>query len=313
MKIVEEVKQLDAKIPRGIALGNFDGLHIGHQALIRLLVNKSNEYQLESCVYTFKNHTISLISSGDTPPQITNQMMKIQLMEELELETLVLAEFNQDIMGLSPEDFVKNILVNGLNCKVAVVGFDYRFGSKAKGDATILKELGKKYGFEVYVIDPVTVDRQKVSSTGVRTFVDEGDMEKAREFLGRFFAIKNQVVHGKGRGKKLGYPTANIYVDPQQLIPREGVYATLVKFAGRTHMGATCIGTTPTFDGKETTIETFILDYDGELYDEDMEIQFVTRLRSNVKFNGIEALVQQITKDVEISKKHLQPYLDMLK
>ncbi len=314
MKVFNEIQQLDSNIPRGVALGNFDGLHVGHQELIRTLVNKSNQLNLQACVYTFKNHTISLLSKHEMPPQITDQRMKLELFEKYKIDTLILDDFNETIMNLTPDEFVKYILVDLLNCKVAVIGFDYRFGLKAKGDAVKLVELGKKYGIYVSVIDPVTLEGEKVSSTSVRRYIAEGNMEKANEFLGRNFAIYSKVVHGMGRGRNLGYPTANIYVDPQQLIPKEGVYATLVKVDGGTYMGATCVGTNPTFAGSVITIETFVLDYEGpSLYDESIEVQFVKKLRDNIKFNEIDELIHQINIDVEISKKYLQPYLDMLK
>ncbi|WP_026476052.1 bifunctional riboflavin kinase/FAD synthetase [Alkaliphilus transvaalensis] len=313
MIIVNEVKQLDIKVPRGVALGNFDGLHIGHQELIHMLLNKSKELELESCVYTFKNHTNSLIKHRELPPQITHQNVKIELFKALEIDSLVLAEFNEAIMGLSPEEFVKNILVDSLNCKFAVVGFDYRFGKKAQGDAVALVEFGKKYGFSVAVIDPVTLDDEKVSSTNVRKYISEGNMEKAKAFLGRPFSITSKVIHGMGRGKHLGYPTANILVESHQLIPLDGVYATLVTINNESYMGATCIGTNPTFDGKSISVETFILDYEGSLYDQFIEVQFMKRLRDNIRFDGIDALIDQMMKDVEIAKTYLQPFHNMIR
>ncbi len=313
MKLIEEIQYLDSNANRAVALGNFDGLHIGHQKLIHTLKEKSKRLGLESCVYTFRNHTTAVITKGQEPPQITSQAVKRRLLEGLGLDILVLAEFNEAIMNLSPEDFVKKILIEALNCKVAVVGFDYRFGSKAKGDVVLLKELGEKFGFSVCVIDPVTIGEEKVSSTAVRKYITNGDIDKANQYLGRSFGLYGKVIHGKARGRHLGYPTANISVEPQLLIPKEGVYATIVKIEDKLHMGATCIGTNPTFEGDHTSIETFVLDYEGSLYGQYIEVAFEKRIRDNVKFNRPEDLIQQMVLDVENTKKYLHGKTIMVK
>ncbi|GAB6088185.1 bifunctional riboflavin kinase/FAD synthetase [Alkaliphilus crotonatoxidans] len=312
MKLIEEIQHLSST-ERAVALGNFDGLHIGHQKLIEALKEASTKYHLESCVYTFKNHTTTVTTRGKEPLQITSHEVKNRLFEDLGIETLVLAEFNEEIMNLSPEDFVKKILIESLNCKVAVVGFDYRFGSRAKGDVVLLKELGTKYGFSVCVIDPVTVENEKVSSTAVRKYILDGEIEKANQYLGRSFALYGKVIHGNGRGRNLGYPTANIMIKPHLLIPREGVYATLVKIEDKIFMGATCIGTNPTFQGEHTSVETFIIDYQGSLYDQYIEVIFKKRLRDNIRFDRVEGLIQQMETDVENTKKYLHDKTIMVK
>jgi len=165
MKIIEQYNQLDKIVQRGVALGNFDGVHIGHQKLITTLIEKCKVNNLESCVYTFGNHPLTVITGKEGPPQITNINMKKRILESLGVELLYLEKFSKDFMALSPEDFVKNILVDKLNCKVVVVGFDYSFGYKAQGNVQLLKEIGKKYGVEICEIHPVTIDDEKVGST----------------------------------------------------------------------------------------------------------------------------------------------------
>jgi len=313
MKVIVDKNQIDGNTRRGVALGNFDGIHIGHQKLMEVLVDKCQGQALEACVYTFKSHPLSLITDFKSPPIITSNEMKVRIFEDFGIDSLIFADFDVDLMSLSPEDFVKNILIDTLNCKLAVVGFDYRFGYKAQGDVKLLIELGKKYGFEVYEIDSISIEEEKVSSTSVRKYIEEGNVQKAHEFLGRYFSLFGPVVHGFSRGKKLGFPTANLFIEDSILVPKAGVYATLVNVGDNTYMGATFVGTNPTFDGQKTSVETFIIDYDGSLYDMFIEVQFVKRLRDQIKFSSPEELVSQMTLDVEKTKMHLQEIVNVLK
>ncbi|KAB3531334.1 bifunctional riboflavin kinase/FAD synthetase [Alkaliphilus serpentinus] len=312
MKVHEELNTLDSSKFRGVALGNFDGVHLGHQQLIHTLVEKSKQYNIDSCVYTFRNHPQEYIT-GEGPQEITNHDMKIMLFQNFKIDTVVFDEFNKDIMSKSPEAFIEDILVKGLNSKFVVVGFDYRFGFKAKGDVKLLKTLGKKYNFVVFEIPPVLMYSDKISSTRIRNAIEEGEINLSNLLLGRYYSIYGKVIHGMGRGKFLGYPTANIQIQANWVIPKDGVYATFVKIKSQYYKGATCVGTNPTFDGTDRTIETFIIDFKGSLYDEFIEIQFVNRLRENIKFSNVEELTTQMMQDVENSKNYLQGKQIMLK
>lgn len=313
MKVIYDYEKVDPKYGRGIALGNFDGIHIGHQKLVKLLLDKSKSKKLHSCVYTFINHTVPIISNSNQLQYITNLDAKISIFRSLGIDMLFLDKFNQNLMSLSPKEFVEDILVRKLNCKEAIVGFDYHFGHKAEGDVSLLKELGKFYGFEVTVIDAVQIDNEKVSSSNIRKYILNGEIEKANQFLGRYFSLYNKVVHGDARGRKLGYPTANMLIDPLQLIPMSGVYGTLVKVGAKYYKGATFIGTKTTFDSYVPSIETFIIDYDGDLYDQFIDIYFIHRIRNQIKFKTADELVLQMRKDIQEVKKHLQPNINMLK
>ena len=313
MKVIVDKNQIDKNVNRGVALGNFDGIHIGHQKLMEILLQKCHEDGLEASIYTFKSHPLALITDFNTPPIITSNEMKVRIFEDYGIESLIFADFDTELMSLTPEDFVKNILIDTLNCKLAVVGFDYRFGYRAQGDVKLLADLGKKYGFDVYEIDSISIDDEKVSSTSVRKYISEGNVEKAKDFLGRYFSIFGPVIHGHSRGKKLGFPTANVYIDDSTLVPKAGVYSTLVAIGDETYMGATFVGTNPTFEGDKTSVETFIIDYDGSLYDRFIEVHFINRLRDQVKFNSPEALIEQMTIDVEKTKMHLQQIVNVLK
>ncbi|MCC5909847.1 MAG: bifunctional riboflavin kinase/FAD synthetase [Clostridiaceae bacterium] len=313
MNVNQEYKQINNNIQRGLALGNFDGIHIGHQKLIMSLLTKGKDRNLESCVYTFMNHTIPVLKNREPIKYITNIDTKIKVFKTLGVDRLFLDTFNREIMSLSPKEFVEEILINTFNCKLAVVGFDYRFGYKAQGDVELLKNLAITYGFEVEVIDPVTFEEEKVSSSSIRNYLKNGDIEKVNNLMGRPFILNNEVIHGDGRGSKLGYPTANINVDPFQAIPKSGVYATLVKINGTTHMGATFIGTKPTFSSTRVSIETFIMDHTKDLYGQSIEIQFIKRIRGEIKFETPHDLIKQIDKDIDHIKSYLQHNISMIK
>ncbi|SES68598.1 FMN adenylyltransferase [Natronincola peptidivorans] len=313
MKVIEEYQQIDSNRERSVALGNFDGIHIGHQKLIEHLLDKSEPEKLESCVYTFINHTIPVIADQQPIQYITNLNSRKEIFQGLGVDMLFLDSFDKEMMTLTPEAFVEKILVKVLNCKIAVVGFDYRFGYKAQGDVELLKKLGEKYGFQVSVVDAVTINEEKVSSSNIKKYLKNGDVEKANAFLGRFFSIRNKVIHGDARGKKLGYPTANIDVDPLQLTPKEGVYATLININNNTYMGATFIGTKPTFKSEKIAIETFIIDYEGDLYHQFIDISFIKRIREEIIFKSPNELIKQINEDIKHIKTYLHSNTNVLK
>lgn len=300
MKIIKQYNRLNKNTQRGIALGNFDGVHVGHQKLIETLVQKCTLNNLQPCIYTFANHTLEVITGREIPPQITDMNMKQKIFRSLGIGLLYLEKFNKDLMFLSPENFVKDILVDKLNCKIVVVGFDYSFGYKGQGDVNKLIEMGKKYEFKVYIIKPVIINSKKVGSSVIRKYIKEGNIEEANIFLGRPYSICSKVVRGKGiGGDRLGYPTANILVNPLHLIPREGVYATFVKIDNLIYKGATCISTSPTFGEYDISVETFIIDFDRDIYDEFIEIQFIKKLRDQIRFDSVDTLINQISQDVD--------------
>ena len=314
MQIIQEIKDINSNIKRGIALGNFDGIHIGHQKLINSLLNLCSINKIEPCIYTFANHTLPIISKTKSIKYITSIDMKQKIFREMGISELILNKFDSSLMSLSPEEFIKNILVEKLNCKVAVVGFDYHFGYKAEGNVGLLKKLGQKYDFEVVVIDPVMIDDEIVGSSYIRTYLKEGNIKKVNKYLGRYFSLYSTVIHGDARGGDLlGFPTANISLDTLQLLPKPGVYATLIKINNEFYMGATSVGNKPTFEGKEQSVETFILDFTGDLYDKDIEVIFVEFIRDEYKFKSPEALTEQIKKDVETIKNTLQDKYNMLR
>lgn len=302
MITVNTNNKLDKHIQRGVALGNFDGIHIGHNQLISTLIQKCKENNLESCVYTFGTHPLTVITGKEGPPQITNIYMKKKILQSLGVELLYLEEFNKNFMSLKPDKFVKNILIDKLNCKVVVVGFDYTFGYKAQGNVEFLKKMEKTYGFKVYEINPVTINNTKVGSSIIREYIKSGDIKSANKFLGRYYSIYSKVIHGRGVGSKIGYPTANILIESSHLIPRSGVYASLVNIDGATYKGATNIGNNPTFGDNNISVETFIFDFNQKIYGKYIELKFIERLRDQVRFNSIDDLINQMQKDTNYIK-----------
>lgn len=299
MKVAKNYKDLNNDVYRGVALGNFDGVHIGHQRLITALLDECEENSLESCVYTFVNHPLNVITKTNAAPlQITNIYMKERIFKSYGIDMLFLDDFNETFMNLSPRDFVVEILVKKLNCKVVVVGFDYRFGKMGLGDTKLLKSLGEEYSFKVIVVSPVEIDGMKVSSTKIRALIVNGEIEQATECMGRPFTLAGQVVHGEGRGRILGFPTANISINQGQLIPQLGVYATKVVFEGKSYVGATSISSKPTFGNQGVTVETYILDFSEVAYDKNIEIIFNKKIRGQYKFNNEDELIDQIKKDI---------------
>ncbi|MGV8144941.1 MAG: bifunctional riboflavin kinase/FAD synthetase [Alkaliphilus sp.] len=304
MNIIKENAQLNSKTIRGVALGNFDGIHIGHQELLNTLVDKCKTLKLESCVYTFDNHPLSIINNV-TPSQITNFDIKNKIFKSLNIDTIVYEKFDKRIMSLNPQEFIEEVLVSKLNAKIIVVGFDFRFGFQGEGDVNLLKQLSEKYNFTLHIIEPIKIDGEKVSSSNIKTYIIEGNMTQVQKFLGRHFSLKGAVIRGKSRGRQLGFPTANIAIAKKQILPKEGVYATYVHIEGSTYLGATSIGKNPTFSADCVSVETFILDYSGNLYDEKIGISFVKNLREQIKFEDVNHLKAQLNIDVENVKKYL--------
>lgn len=300
MKIIDAMNSSEKKYVTAVALGNFDGIHIGHQYLLKSNIEKAKEENLKPSVLIFKNHTKTILKKDKNYKIdiLTSFEEKIQLLKELGIEIVYVMDFNERIMKLSPELFVKNILLERLNAKLVTVGFDYRFGYKAQGDSNYLKELGKANGFVVNVIDPVYVEGEIVSSTIIRNLIINGYIEKANKLLGRNYCLIGTVIKGRSRGRKLGFPTANIRLNDRYVIPKTGVYKTFTYVDNSKFLSLTNIGYNPTFNEKNLKIETYILDFDEDIYDSIIKIEFMEFIRDDIKFNSVEELKNQMHKDV---------------
>lgn len=301
--------------PRGVALGNFDGIHKGHQTLLKLLVEKSRNKKILPTVYTFQNHPGTVLDQYNKPIypyRITPIPLKKRIMEKFGVELLFLDTFTKNLMSLSPSEFAKTILVDTLKAKLVVVGDDFRFGYQASGDIEVLKRLGKLLGFEVMIAPPICQGDMRISSSHIRKFIESGDIESANRLLGHPFMMLNQVEKGYGRGRKMGYPTANLVLEHNQLVPAEGVYATRVNIDGVTYMGATSVGKNPTFRSENVTIETYIIDSNLMLYEREIELYFYKKIRNQITFENATDLKSQIFEDVQSIKSYLQSKKTMI-
>ncbi|MBE7057708.1 MAG: bifunctional riboflavin kinase/FAD synthetase [Ruminococcaceae bacterium] len=299
----------ESKFSRGVALGNFDGIHIGHSKLIQTLVHECRNRNFVSCVYTFENHPNNVIFKDKHTPVIMTVEQKIKITEELGVDELFLERFDEEYAATSPEDFIKNILVEKLSAKLVVVGYDYSYGRFGQGKVEMLIEKGKEYGFEVIVIPqikkflPGLEKEVKVSSTVLREFIKNADMENYRALTGRNYAIPGKVAQGRKVGKKLGFPTANILPKAGFALPEFGVYATVTHADGKTYRSITNIGNNPTFkDAESITIETHLIGFKGELYGQDIEVEFIKKMRGEITFSSPDELINQISKDLKDRK-----------
>lgn len=304
MEVLDKSKKF-AK-PLGIGLGNFDGLHIGHMALINVLINESKLNNLYSMIYTFSEHPHNILKNKPNTPILITKEKKTQLLRNLLLDYLFYEKFDETYSKLQPEEFVKKILVGCFGIKLAVVGFDYVFGYKSKGNADLLKRLGQKYGFRVIIIPPIKVNNNIVSSTLIREYISSGDMENVLYFLGRYYSIIGRVKQGECIGSKLGFPTANISTGENIHLPSHGVYITRTLVDGNMYKSITNVGTKPTVSTGNTkvNVETYILDFNENIYDKQIEVFFVKKIRDEKKFKSEEELVQRIKEDVIIAKNY---------
>ena len=282
-----------------IAMGNFDGLHKGHMKLLSMLMDVSQDNGLHSVAYTFDVHPVNAIKGEKTLKLIADNDYKQELLSACDLDTLFFEKF-EDVKDLSPEEFVRDVLVGKLNMKVAVVGLHNHYGKNSEGDVKLLRELGQKYGFLVYMIKPFYIDDILCSSTKIRALIEEGNVEMAAELLGRPFKITKPVVVGKKLGRQLGYPTANMIPEPGQLIPKDGVYASNTYIDGVAYRSITNVGTDPTVGDGILQVETHIIGFEGDVYNETLEIEFLYKIRDEHKFSSLDELKAQLAEDEKV-------------
>ena len=283
----------------GIGLGNFDGVHIGHAELINTLVIECKSRGLKSIVYTFDKHPENIIRRKLITPQITTNKKKIDLMYNFEIDYLYFANFDEYFSRLHAEDFVKKILIERFGIKLAVVGHDYRFGYRGTGDVELLIKLGEKYGFEVIVVHPVSFENNVISSTAIRKYLIHGDIKNANNMLGREYSIQGQVIHGRKIATKIGFPTTNLIPEKYLVIPRSSVYLTKTLVNGTLYKSITNVGKNPTFNLDKISVETYIINFEMDLYNQMIEVFFHKWIRGERRFKGIEELKSQLKKDKE--------------
>lgn len=285
-----------------VTIGTFDGVHLGHRGLIMRTIELARETGSESVALTWDRHPAVTLRPDHVPPLLSSFERKLELLEATGIDATAVIRFDKEFSEMSPDDFVRSILVRSLGARHVLVGNGWRFGRGAKGDMTLLRELGRELGFEVHDVDLLVIDREPVSSSRVRRVLTEGNAELARVLLGRPFDIDGRVVRGAARGKDLGFPTANLEVDPVLARPPIGVYAGLARVQDVTKPAAISVGVNPTFGGQvgksPVNLEAYLLDFEAEIYDATVRLEFWKRLRDEIHFLTVEDLIAQMNLDV---------------
>ena len=301
---LSEAKQLLGDKGTAVALGTFDGVHIGHQSIIQRAMNLAKAHKLVSVVYTFSNHPLEQIAPDKVPMQIGDNISKADILKAMGVQMLVNVAFNEKLCRQSPEAFIDE-LCHSLNPHYLVTGPNFSFGVKAKGNPRMLLRMGEEYGFQAEVGQAVQLDGRMVSSTRIRSLIEAGDLEKTNEYLGRYFSFGGRVIHGDHRGRKLGFPTANLAIGSHRAMLPNGAYAVLIWLNGKRYNGIANIGDNPTFEGCNRRLEVNILDFSQNIYDAAITVQFVVKLREQKKFSGVDALVKQLRADEITARKLL--------
>ncbi|CCO25407.1 bifunctional riboflavin kinase/FAD synthetase [Maridesulfovibrio hydrothermalis] len=288
-----------------VTIGNFDGVHKGHQKLICSTCQKAKANGLASVVVTFDPHPLRVLVNSKTPPFITLTSQKLELIAQHQPDIVLALNFTKEIAALSPEEFIQRFLIDPLGMKQMVVGYDYALGKGRSGNYEILAGLGRKYGYGIERLDPVIIKDAVVSSSRIRDMVQEGNVWDVRPLLGRFYQVRGEVVHGMNRGARLlGFPTANIKLE-DELFPKKGVYAIRVEVDGMVRPGVANIGKNPTFGNEALSVEAHIMDFSEDIYDKHIRVHFIQRIRSERKFNGLDELKERISVDIELAKSIL--------
>lgn len=297
MELLRGTNDLRATHRGGIVtLGSFDGLHRGHQVLLAQTLQWAKQLGVPAAMLTFEPMPREFLQAATPPARLTNFRERWRLLEPLALDALIVLRFNDRLRSLTGDQFVE-ILTRDLAVRGLVVGHDFRFGKAGQADAAFLVDAGHRHGFDVRVVEPVSAEGERVSSTAIRDALADGRFEQAKVLLGRPYSIRGRVVPGAKLGRQLGFPTANIRVRRRKL-PLGGIYAVRVHGIGAGAMGGVAsLGTRPTVDGVEPLLETFVFDFAGDLYGRELEIEFVAHLRDEERFESLDALVEQMRID----------------
>lgn len=284
--------------PVVVALGNFDGVHLGHRAVLERAVEEARRRGGVAVAATFWPHPRSVVGKGEPPPLLTTLDGRREELVRLGAEEVAVIPFDEALSKKSPREFVEDVLLGELGAEAVVVGENFRFGHRASGNFGDLRETMRQNGGEAYAVE-VRGGEDGISSTRIRELLRDGAVARAAELLGRPYAVRGEVVVGDRRGRTIGFPTANVRPDPAVIVPGRGVYACAVRVGEETHQACTNVGVAPTFERGENRIEAYLMDYEGDLYGQVVEVAFLEKIRDEKRFAGIEELKQQIRRDVE--------------
>ena len=309
MQVHRSIENFNNKKPTIVTIGTFDGVHIGHKEILKKLTSEAKRLHLDSVILTFFPHPRMVLQKESDIKLINTIDERIAIFSKTDLDHLIIHPFTKEFANLSAEAYVKNVLVDGLNVKKIIIGYDHRFGKNRTANIDDLKRFGNQFGFEVEEISAQELDDVAVSSTKIRRALDNGDLETANNYLGYSYMICGTVVKGKGIGKTISFPTANLEVkETYKLIPKNGVYVVKSVLDGNETFGLMSIGTNPTLGGTTRTVETYFLDTDSDLYGQTIEIALLAKIREEKTFDSIESLQKAIKNDEAFARKYIASY-----
>lgn len=304
MKLFTGKNEIMDICPTAVALGNFDGVHLGHQSLIRRTVAYAKAQGLAPAVFTFSNHPKNVIMGRAAVRSIVSPEMKVRLIADLGVDYIFSIPFDKSFHSMSPEAFVEDLLLNTFRAEAVSCGFNFHFGADASGNTVTLEETAGNAGFALEVMEPFIVDDVLVSSSLIRKFIQTGQVDKCPKYLGRPYIVPGKVIRGKRLGSKLGFPTANLALPKDMICPPFGVYITAAHLDGRTLPSVTNVGVRPTIGDERLLVETHIFGIDENLYDRDLNISFIRKIRNELRFESVEALRSQVELDKETARAY---------
>lgn len=307
INVFRDISEIKREDNTAVTMGTFDGLHIGHQHILDVLKEKASQHKCRTFVVTFEPHPRLVLAKGNGIKILTPIEEKIKVFENSGIENLLVINFTQEFSQQTSVEFIENLIIGKIGAKEIVIGYDHKFGKDRGGDESTFRKIAERYNFDLTVVPAKTINGEIVSSTKIRHALNEGDLEKVYSYLNRNYFFYGKVVKGAGRGRTLGFPTANVKLnDENKLIPKTGVYAVKCFVAGQTVFGVMNIGVRPTFENlDEPVIEVNLFDFDKEIYGENIEIEFLKRIRDEKKFNSKEELIKQIEKDKNEAMKEI--------
>lgn len=301
MKIVREFENYIENSPKVLSLGMFDGVHLGHISIINLLKNKAQENNLDTALLTFWPHPRKVFNPEDNIKLLNTLDEKLNLLENTGIDIVFLKSFDENFRNLSGEDFVRKILIEKLNMKHIIIGHDHVFGKNKSGNFELLQKLSKELDFEVQQLEAIKEGENNISSTKIRNCLANGNIIGANKMLGYRYSVSGKVIDGKKLGRTIGYPTANIEVDELKLLPKKGAYIVEVDVKNKFYKGMLSIGTNPTVNGEKLTVEVYILDFNEDIYGEEITVKFRDFLHEEIKFESLEKLIERLDEDKKLT------------
>lgn len=304
LKVFKNFTDYSSQKPLALSLGMFDGVHLGHKSIIDELIKIGTENNLETAILTFWPHPRFVFNPNEDLKLLNTLEEKKELVKKYGIDNLFLKEFDEEFRNLTGEEFVRQILIDKLNVKYLIIGYDHSFGKNKSGNFELLQKLSKELDFEVEQMEAINIHENNISSTKVRNALSAGNIWEANEMLGYSYSVSGTVVHGKKIGRTIGYPTANIDTESIKLLPKKGAYIVEVDVKGESYKGMLSIGTNPTVNGEKLTVEVYILNFDDDIYGENITVRFRDFLHNEIKFEGIEKLIERLDEDKRLTEEY---------